>query len=267
MERTVDVIAAELGLDPAELRRRNLLPAGVFPYTSPTGAVYDSGDYAAALDRALELARYSDRRREQAARRAADDPRLLGIGVSSYVEVTAGAGPTEFADVEVHADASVTVRVGTFGHGQGHRTAFAQIAADALAGRARRRHRDRRRHRARRRWLRHLRLALAPGGRLGRRRGLRRGRGAGPPLAADLLEAAVDDVVHDDAGFAVAGVPTRRLSWAEVRASGRVARDRGRRRRGPGCSRPSTGRGRRRRIRSARTSPSSRSTARPGWRA
>ncbi len=216
VERTVDVVAAELGIDPAELRRRNLIPATAFPSTSPTGAVYDSGDYRAALDRALALARYDDRRRDQAVRRATADPQLLGIGVSAYVEVTAGAGPTEFADVEVHADATVTVRVGTFGHGQGHRTTFAQIAADALLVEA-----DA--------------VTVIDGdtalvargfGTYGSRSTQVGGSAVAAAcvevaqrareLSADALEAAVDDVVHDDSGFTIAGVPARRLSWADV---------------------------------------------------
>src|SRR6266536_1361400 len=88
LERMIDLLADQLGLDPAEVRRHNLLPADVFPYATVAGARYDSGDYVAALDRALELAGYQRLRREQAERRARGDRLQLGIGLSTYVEVT-----------------------------------------------------------------------------------------------------------------------------------------------------------------------------------
>jgi carbon-monoxide dehydrogenase large subunit len=216
VERTIDVVAAVLGHDPATLRKANLIAADAFPYVTPTGAVYDSGDYGLALDRALEIACYDERRAEQAARRAAGDTRLLGIGISCYVEVTGGAGPTEFSDVEVHPDATVTVRVGTFGHGQGHRTTYAQIAADALGVP-----------------FESIRVIdgdtalVARGvGTFGSRsmqiggssihssclQVVERAR----ELAADLLEASPLDVLHTADGFAVAGVPSKVVGWGDV---------------------------------------------------
>jgi carbon-monoxide dehydrogenase large subunit len=97
VERAVDLVAAELGLDPVDVRRRNFIPPDAFPHTTATGATYDSGDYGKALDEALRLAGYEDLRREQADRRQRGDRLALGIGLSTYVEVT-GAGPVpEFA--------------------------------------------------------------------------------------------------------------------------------------------------------------------------
>lgn len=232
VERVVDIVAAEIGLDPAEIRRRNLVPADAFPYTSPTGAVYDVGDYATALERALVLARYDERRREQARRRAAGATRLLGIGVSTYVEVTAGAGPTEFADVEMHEDATTTVRVGTFGHGQGHHTTYAQIAADALGV-----------DMTAVRVIDGDTALVARGFGTYGSRSMQVGGSAvhaacglvverARYLAAELLEASVDDIVAEGGRFAVHGVPTRGVSWADLArfATTRDERDLGERR-------------------------------------
>ncbi|MGZ4704632.1 MAG: xanthine dehydrogenase family protein molybdopterin-binding subunit, partial [Acidimicrobiales bacterium] len=132
IERAMDLFAAEIGMDPADVRRRNLIPADAFPYTTKTGATYDCGDYVGALDRALEAADYAGLRAEQAERRARGDVVQLGIGVSSYVEVTAGPAPgeTEFAKVEVHPDGRATVFTGSSAHGQGHRTSWSMIASD-----------------------------------------------------------------------------------------------------------------------------------------
>ena len=132
IERAMDLFAAEIGMDPVEVRRKNLIPADQFPYTTKTDSVYDCGDYRGALDRALAAADYAALRAEQAERRASGDPVQLGIGVSSYVEVTAGPAPgeTEFAKVEVHPDGRATVFTGSSAHGQGHRTSWAMIASD-----------------------------------------------------------------------------------------------------------------------------------------
>jgi len=104
-----------MDLDPVEVRRRDLLPADCFPYESPTGAVYDTGSYAAALDRALELIDYEHVRDEQAQRRAEHGPRLLGIGVSMYVEISASKAfqRSEYASVRISQDGTVDVVVGT----------------------------------------------------------------------------------------------------------------------------------------------------------
>ena len=130
IERAMDLLAAELGVDPAELRRRNLIPPDAFPYRTATGTTYDTGDYGAALDEALRLAGYEDLRREQAERRSRGDRVQLGIGLSTYVEMSGYA--REFGAVEVNADGTVTVLTGVSPHGQGHETAFAQIASGIL---------------------------------------------------------------------------------------------------------------------------------------
>jgi carbon-monoxide dehydrogenase large subunit len=136
VERAIDLFAAELGVDPAEVRRKNLLPAFTEPHTTAFGAVYDSGDYAAALDKALVTAGYADLRDEQAKRRADDDAIQLGIGLSCYVEITGAGGeaggPSENATVEVHADGTATILTGTSPHGQGHQTVWAMLASEEL---------------------------------------------------------------------------------------------------------------------------------------
>ena len=132
LERAMDMFAADLALDPVQVRRRNLIPADVFPYTTTTGARYDCGDYVGALDLALERAGYEQLRAEQARRRADGGPRQLGIGVSTYVEVTNGIGETEFGAVEITVNGKALVRTGSFSHGQGHETTFAQIVAERL---------------------------------------------------------------------------------------------------------------------------------------
>lgn len=133
IERAVDLVAAELGLDPAEVRRRNFIPPEAFRYKTPTGLTYDSGEYDRALSKALERAGYAELRREQARRRADPDPAtpLLGIGIACYVEMC-GFGPYESAQVEVEPGGTVTVSTGISPHGQGTATTFAQIVADRL---------------------------------------------------------------------------------------------------------------------------------------
>jgi carbon-monoxide dehydrogenase large subunit len=142
MERTIDLIAARLGLDPVEVRRINFIPSTAFPYISGSGARYDNGDYRAALDRALELAGYDDWRTRQA--EARERGRLIGIGICSLVEPT-GEGPSrshgqlgwevagyENVTVSMDATGTVTLALGLAPQGQGHQTVFAQIAADEL---------------------------------------------------------------------------------------------------------------------------------------
>jgi carbon-monoxide dehydrogenase large subunit len=128
-ERMADLAAAELGIDPAEIRRRNFIPPERFPYESPLGFTYDSGNYARALDRACDVLGYDAVRKEQRAQR--DAGRVVGVGLSTFVE-RAGAGNWESGAVEVEPGGRVVVRVGSTPHGQGHETVFAQIAADAL---------------------------------------------------------------------------------------------------------------------------------------
>ncbi len=129
VERMVDLVARDLGLDPIEVRRRNLIPADRFPYRTPLGFVYDSGDYGRALERVLLLVEYPQRREEQL--RARTNGRLLGIGVALYVE-RAGSQLWESAAASVSPTGRVVIRTGSNPHGQGHETTFAQIAADAL---------------------------------------------------------------------------------------------------------------------------------------
>ncbi len=136
IERAVDLFAAEIGMDPAEVRRRNLLPPFSEPHDNGFGAKYDTGDYAVALDKALDAAGYADLRAEQQRRRDAGERLQLGIGMASYVEITGGGDesgpPTENATVEVHPDGSATILTGTSPHGQGHATAWAMLASEEL---------------------------------------------------------------------------------------------------------------------------------------
>jgi 2-furoyl-CoA dehydrogenase large subunit len=150
LERAMAIAAKRLGLDPADVARRNLIPADEFPYRTPSGGLYDSGDYVACLERALELARYEDRREEQAAARAGG--RLVGIGLACVVEPSISnmgyitlaqtaaeraealpkSGNAEGATVAVSPLGGITVRMATTPQGQGHKTVAAQVVADAL---------------------------------------------------------------------------------------------------------------------------------------
>jgi aerobic carbon-monoxide dehydrogenase large subunit len=142
VERAVDLTARELGMDPAEIRRRNFVPANAFPHTTATGVTYDSGNYQPTLDKALEIAGYQQLRQEQ--ERLRQEGKYLGIGVVTYVEICgmapsqvlgavgAGAGGWESATVRVHPTGKVTLYSGASSHGQGHETAFAQIVGDGL---------------------------------------------------------------------------------------------------------------------------------------
>jgi carbon-monoxide dehydrogenase large subunit len=130
IERAVDLYAAQIGMDPAELRLINLLRPDAFPYVTPTGTELDTGDYPAALRAVLKAADYDGLRAEQARRRAAGATKQYGIGVSTYVDVT-GTGP-EVARLELRSDGTAHGVAGTSPHGQGHATAFAMLAADAL---------------------------------------------------------------------------------------------------------------------------------------
>jgi carbon-monoxide dehydrogenase large subunit len=133
IERAMDLFAAEIGMDAAEVRRVNLVAPDKFPFTTKTGATYDTGEYAKALDTVLDAAGYQELRAEQRRRRERDDPLQLGIGVSTYVEIT-GGGPEagETARLSVHNDGTVTVWTGSSPHGQGHATAWAMLVQDEL---------------------------------------------------------------------------------------------------------------------------------------
>jgi carbon-monoxide dehydrogenase large subunit len=140
-ERVMDAVAAELKLDPVDVRRKNFIPKEAFPYPTPAGLVYDSGNYEGALDKALQLADYAALRKEQEALRK--QGRYLGIGVSSYIEIC-GLGPSvllppklkaggwESCTVRVDPSGKVTVYTGVSPHGQGQETSFAQMVADDL---------------------------------------------------------------------------------------------------------------------------------------
>jgi len=219
LERIVDMAASKIGMDPAELRRRNLLDPGDFPLTTPTGATMDCGEYARALELALEKAGYAELREEQALRRASGSRKLLGIGVCTYVEITAVGLFTEFGSVTVELDGTITARVGTASHGQGHATAFSQILGEVLGVPA-----DQ------------VRVIHSDTGKVPRgtgtvaSRSLQIGGSAvftsanevletAKRLAAGLLEADSADIVVAPGGLAVAGVPARTVTWAELAAA------------------------------------------------
>jgi aerobic carbon-monoxide dehydrogenase large subunit len=133
IERAVDDFAAEIGMDPADLRRRNVVAPDKFPFTTPTGAAYDTGEYAAALDKVLAAAGYAGLRADQARRRRDGDTVQLGLGLSCYVEITANdATSGETARLVVHEDGSATVYTGSSPHGQGHATAWAMLVQDEM---------------------------------------------------------------------------------------------------------------------------------------
>jgi aerobic carbon-monoxide dehydrogenase large subunit len=138
LERVMDRIALKLGLDPAEVRRRNFIPPQTTPYKTVTGIVYDSSNYQAALERALELADYTGWRAKQQEYRQTTNPRLLGIGLASFIELSGdslappASTPREAATARIRSDGSVLIQSGVAHNGQGHFTAFAQIVASAL---------------------------------------------------------------------------------------------------------------------------------------
>lgn len=216
IERAMDALAVELGLDPVELRRRNLIPPEDFPFESAVGSRYDSGEYERALDEALEVVGYEELRREQTERRVRGDRLALGIGVSCYVEVT-GFGHKEFGSVEVGVDGLVTVRVGTSSTGQGHETAFAQLASSTLGVPV-----------ERVRVLQSDTALVARGEGTYGSRTLQVGGTAvfeatasvlekARQIAAHLLEVAVEDVRLLEGGrIGVAGAPERSLAWVEL---------------------------------------------------
>jgi len=217
VERMIDLAADELGMDPVDLRRRNFISPDEFPHTTVTGATYDVGDYDLSLTKALELAGYDDVLAEQAARRARGDRKLLGIGISVYVEVTGGAGG-EYSALAVHTDGTATLKAGTSAHGQGHATAYSQIVAGELGIPI-----------ENITFVQSDTALVARGGGTGGSRSLQLGgssvletahlmRDKVKELAAELLEASVDDIVLTDGTVGVAGVPASALTWAELSA-------------------------------------------------
>ena len=218
LERIIDVFAAEVGIDPIELRRRNLFAPDAFPVVTPTGADMDSGDYETAVDLVIDAADYVGLRAEQARRLADPAAKLLGLGWCVYVEIANPMGAGEFGSVQVRPDGSAIVLTGSSAHGQGHHTAFAQVAADVTGipfDRIEVRHGDT--------------DEVKRGGGTGGSRSLQVGGSAiheaatnlvdeARKVAAQILEASVEDIVLDTATgtFAVAGTPAKSIDWAQI---------------------------------------------------
>lgn len=221
IERVMDLIAAETGLDPAEVRRRNLIPLTAMPAETCTELVYDSGDYPATLERLLEIADYEGLRREQEEKRGRGE--VMGIGLSTYVEIC-GFGPSaalpaggwEACTVEVRRTGAVVVKTGISPHGQGEETVFAQIVADRLGvdiDAVEIAHGD---------------TDYVPEG-IGTfgSRGVAVGGAAlwlaldtirtkAKKLAAHLLEAHEEDVEYEDGRLSIRGAPDRHVTFADV---------------------------------------------------
>ncbi|MHA1109252.1 MAG: xanthine dehydrogenase family protein molybdopterin-binding subunit, partial [Alphaproteobacteria bacterium] len=212
VERTVDAAAHQLGIDPAELRRRNFIGTEEMPFTTAIGAIYDTGDFARNLEYALKLAD----REGFAARRAKSNSRgrLRGLGIAHYIE-NCGAGFDETGRMRVDPDGSVVFTIGTQDNGQGHQTSYGQIIADRLGidiGRIRVIQGDT--------------DQVASGAGTGGSRSLPIGgvscdRAAsaviekGKRIAAEVMEAAVEDIEYADGGFSIAGTD-RHASLAEI---------------------------------------------------
>ena len=215
IERMIELIAAHLDMDPAEARRRNYIQPDQFPFKTPTGSTYDTGNYEANLDTALSTANYAALRAEQAQRREDDADTLLGIGMATYVEMC-GFGPYESGVVRVEPSGTVTVYTGTSPHGQGLQTTFAQIVADEIGADYEQvvvRHGD---------------TGSAPmgvgtfgsrslaigGSAIVRAAGVVREKAS--TIAAHLLEADASDIELVDGEYRVKGVPSRSKSLAEI---------------------------------------------------
>ena len=218
IERTIDEFARVCGIDPAEVRRRNYIAPSAFPLTTSMGAKYDSGEYAAALELALKAAGYDQLLVEQKKRRDSKDPLQIGIGIASYVETTNPMGSGDYGSVEIKADGGAIVRTGSSSHGQGHHTAWAMIVSETTGismDKIEFRFGDT--------------DDVDRGGGTGGSRSLQVGGSAAKlaaesviekarQRAADLLEAAVEDVVIDTVrgAFHVKGSPTPARTWAEL---------------------------------------------------
>ena len=218
IERTIDEFARACGMDPTEVRRKNYLRPEQFPLVTKTGAKYDSGEYEKSLDMVLQAAGYAELRAEQKRRRESGDPVQMGIGISTYVETTNPMGSGEFGAVEITADGGAIVRTGSSPHGQGHHTSWAMIV-NHMTGipmdRIEFRFGDTQ--------------DVARGGGTGGSRSLQVGGSAvklaaeaviekARQLAADLLEAAPEDIVLDTArgSFHVQGSPQPARTWADL---------------------------------------------------
>ena len=222
IERLLDKAAAVLGMDRLAIRRKNFIQPDQFPYTTGTGVEYDSGDYEKPLAAALKLSDYENLLRQRDERRRRGE--LVGIGFSTFVEPSGGAG-FESGTVRVERTGEITVLTGSSSHGQGHETSWAQVAAELMKtsmDHVTILHGDT-----------HVsqqgtgtfgsRSAVVGGGALAiaAERVIEKGR----RIAAHLVEAAPEDIVQSDGGFAVKGVPDKKISWRQVAAaaySGRV---------------------------------------------
>jgi carbon-monoxide dehydrogenase large subunit len=216
-EQAVEAVAKALDLDPIEARRRNFIRPHQFPYRTPGGSVYDSGDYELATQRALEMASYELLREEQ--RQARERGELMGIGIATTIEVS-GQG-SEFGSVEVEPDGSVVAKTGSSSHGQGHETSFAQVVADRLGvpfEQVRIVHGDT--------------ATMPKGGGTGGSRSLVVGGSAlskasdgviekAIKVAAAVLEVSADDLAFVRGGVQVQGAPERRLELDAIAAAAR----------------------------------------------
>jgi carbon-monoxide dehydrogenase large subunit len=221
IERTIDVFAERIGMDPAEVRRKNLFAPESFPVVTPTGADMDSGRYEQSLDAVLEAGDYQALRAEQQRRRDAGETRQLGIGLACYVEIANPMRSPEYGSIEIRPDGSALARTGSSAHGQGHHTAFAMLVSE-LTGIAMERIE-----------VRHGDTDDVPrGGGTGGSKSLQVGGSAmwqaseqvvntAKELAADLLEANPDDVRLDTetGSFSVVGTPAVSKTWADLAAA------------------------------------------------
>ncbi|MEM7530614.1 MAG: xanthine dehydrogenase family protein molybdopterin-binding subunit [Chloroflexota bacterium] len=215
IERAMDALADDLGMDPVDVRRKNFVAPDAFPYTTPMGAEYDSGEYDRAMTKALDIIGYEDARKAQAEQRANSNGKLMGVGFATYVEIC-GFGPWEAGGVFIDDEGKATVLSGSSPHGQGHQTAWAQIAAEALQ------------MPMEDITVKHGDTAVVPRGvgTFGSRSAPVGGsavmtnatsvREKAKAIAAHMLEAAVEDVVVENGSFHVAGSPSVALTWRDV---------------------------------------------------
>jgi len=227
-ERAMDLVARELGKDPTEIRKINFIKPEQFPYKSAAGAVYDTGDYAPALEKAMDIIGYQQLRAEQAQKRA--EGKLMGIGVSSYIEIcgfgpkgSAPVGLYESARVRVEQSGTVMVYTGSSPHGQGEETSFAQIVAEeftipvesvmVLHGDTDSTPEGRGTYGSR---------TTAVGG-SAVYNAVQRLKEKMKQIAAHMLEASVSDVTLEDGKFSVAGSPQKAVSFADVAATANLS--------------------------------------------
>ena len=217
VERAIEMVADELGLDAAELRRRNYIKPEQFPYRTPTGSTYDTGDYEKNLATALETADYEALRAEQAERRASGAETLLGIGIATYVEMC-GFGPYESGVVRVEPSGTVTVYTGTSPHGQGLQTTFAQMVADGIGADYDKivvRHGDTGAQPVGVGTFGSRSLAIGGSAIM---RASDKVRDKAVKIAAHILEAAPGDIEFAEGQYRVKGVPSRSLNLSDIAA-------------------------------------------------